>query len=170
MGGFELRTSSGVSIFARYVLWAGGEFQYPKRPSKLHGAELGVHSSTVRSWRNHTHTVTADRKSMLVIGGYESGIDAAVNLAEQGVENVSVFDKGAPWSNREGDPSEILSPRTIERLETTIAAAAEPNAVVGKIHLVQQHAAGIVDTTSSAETDLESDEADGQPRARFELT
>lgn len=168
--GFELETASGVSIFARYVLWAGGEFQYPKRPSKLQGAELGVHSSTIGSWRNHTHTVTADRKSMLVIGGYESGIDAAVNLAEQGVENVFVFDQGAPWANREGDPSEVLSPRTIERLETTIAAAAEPHAILGKIHLVQQHAARIVDTTSRAATELDGDETADQPDARFELT
>ena len=166
--GFELETASGVSIFARYVLWAGGEFQYPKRPSKLQGAELGVHSSTVGSWHNHTHTVTADRQAMIVVGGYESGIDAAVNLAEQGVQNVFVFDKGAPWANREGDPSEILSPRTIERLETTISAAAEPNAAVGKIHLVQQHAASIVDTRMEAGHD--NDEAQDEPRARFELT
>ena len=166
--GFKLETASGVSIFARYVLWAGGEFQYPKRPSKLQGAEFGVHSSTVGSWWNHTHTVTADRQSMLVIGGYESGIDAAVNLAEQGVQNVFVFDKGAPWANREGDPSEILSPRTIERLEMTIAAAARPNAVVGRIHLVQHHAASIVDTAAAGGYD--DDEPGAQPAARFELT
>jgi putative flavoprotein involved in K+ transport len=166
--GFKLETASGVSIFARYVLWAGGEFQYPKRPSKLQGAEFGVHSSTVGSWWNHTHTVTADRQSMLVIGGYESGIDAAVNLAEQGVQNVFVFDKGAPWANREGDPSEILSPRTIERLEMTIAAAAKPNAAVGRIHLVQHHAASIVDTAAAAGHD--DDEPEAPPAARFELT
>ena len=36
--GFELRTEGGATIFARFVVWAGGEYQYPKRPS-FPGAE-----------------------------------------------------------------------------------------------------------------------------------
>lgn len=169
--GFALQTSSGVSLFARYVLWAGGEFQYPKKPAKLRGAEFGMHSSTVSSWKNYTHTVTADRETMLVIGGYESGIDAAINLVEQGVRNVFVFDNGAPWANREGEPSEILAPRTIERLENAIAIAttAEPNAkALGKIHLVQQHAVSIDDTGTTV--DDGSDQTDDMMSARFQLT
>merc|ERR1712166_398069 len=165
--GFELETSGGSTLFARYVLWAGGEFQFPKVPAGLEGAELGMHSSTVSSWANYTHTVSADRDTMLVVGGYESGIDAAVNLAEQGVQNVFVFDKGAPWNNREGDPSEILAPRTIERLENALAAAAKPNTVVGKIHLVQQHATSIVDTSAG---DDDEDDEQGSDVRRFQLT
>ena len=46
--GFELRTASGVSVFARFVVWAGGEYQYPKRPT-FPGAELGLHNSEVPS-------------------------------------------------------------------------------------------------------------------------
>ena len=58
---------------------------------------------------------------MVVVGGYESGVDAAVNLVEAGVESVFVFDKHAHWKAREGDPSEILSPRTFERLDRVMA-------------------------------------------------
>jgi putative flavoprotein involved in K+ transport len=36
---------------ARYVVWAAGEFQYPRESSgNLAGAELCVHNSRVRSW------------------------------------------------------------------------------------------------------------------------
>ena len=83
---------------------------------------------------------------MVVVGGYESGVDAAVNLVEAGdklyhqpcmtviwrtittsfvrapgVESVFVFDKHAHWKAREGDPSEILSPRTFGRLDRVMA-------------------------------------------------
>ena len=166
--GFELQMAGGARLFARFVLWAGGEFQHPKRPP-IPGAELGVHSSTVSSWANITSTTEADRDRMLVVGGYESGIDAAVNLAEQGVQNVFVFDKGAPWSQREGDPSEILAPRTIERLDRMLAAAeadaSRGKAATGRIHLVQQHVERIADMPTAAEADDEQS-ADG----RFQLT
>lgn len=169
--GFKLQTAKGQSIFARYVLWAGGEFQFPNRPEKLQGSELGIHASTIGSWKDYTHKVgpnSADLKTMLVVGGYESGIDAAVNLAEQGVQHVYVFDKGAPWANREGDPSEILSPRTIERLEYTISAAEEPNSKVGQIHLVQQHATSIA--RNRATLDNGDDDVDGVASSSFDIT
>merc|ERR1711990_307398 len=66
--GFELQMAGGARLFARYVLWAGGEFQHPKRPP-IPGASLGVHSSTVSSWANITSTTEADRDRMLVVGG-----------------------------------------------------------------------------------------------------
>ena len=35
----------------RYVVWAAGEFQYPREsPEALPGAELCMHNSRVRSW------------------------------------------------------------------------------------------------------------------------
>jgi hypothetical protein len=51
---------------------------------------------------------------VVVIGGYESGIDAA--LADRGQE-VLVVDEEGPWQFRGPDPSEVLSPYTSQRLQ-----------------------------------------------------
>jgi putative flavoprotein involved in K+ transport len=151
--GFNVRTASGSTVFARFVVWAGGEYQYPKRPT-FPGAELGIHNSEVHSWSNLTSSVNSDRESMVVVGGYESGIDAAVNLVENGVQNVFVFDKSAYWAAREGDPSEILSPRTFGRLDRVMTAKN-----MGQIHFVKQRVAKVVDTFASSG---DEDEAEGE--------
>ena len=53
-----------------------------------------------------------------MIGGYESGIDAAIGLAQQG-KNVTVLDRGAPWLHGDKDPSRSLSPYTQQRLDAS---------------------------------------------------
>ena len=77
-GGQEGATESATeTLSARYVVWAAGEFQYPDQdPDELPGAELCVHNSRVESWAR----LPGD--DFVVIGGYESGADAAVNLAK----------------------------------------------------------------------------------------
>ncbi|BCX03083.1 MAG: monooxygenase [Candidatus Roseilinea sp.] len=105
--GFALNTSIGP-IHARYVIWAAGEFQYP-RLNSFSGASLCLHSSLVRSWQ------TLPGEAHVVIGGYESGIDAAVQLSDWG-KRVRVFDGCAPWDLNESDPSISLSPYTYQRL------------------------------------------------------
>ncbi|WP_137291435.1 NAD(P)/FAD-dependent oxidoreductase [Natronorubrum halophilum] len=57
---------------------------------------------------------------VVVIGGAESGIDAALGLAEAGL-SVTVLDTDGTWQYRSPDPSEVLSPRTNERLEAALA-------------------------------------------------
>jgi putative flavoprotein involved in K+ transport len=109
-GGFELETSSG-RMKAQTIIWAAGEFQYPKRASFL-GAEHCVHNSRVRSWRR----LAGDE--FVVIGGYESGIDAAVHLANAG-KRVRVLERNSVWSSDASDPSITLSPFTWERLMET---------------------------------------------------
>ena len=47
--GFTIETLDGA-ITARFVIWAAGEFQYPKRDG-FPGAELCVHNATITSWR-----------------------------------------------------------------------------------------------------------------------
>ncbi|OWR30013.1 hypothetical protein CDO73_13135 [Saccharibacillus sp. O23] len=47
-GGFELDTDQGV-LRSRYVIWAAGEFQYPRTDS-FPGAEYTVHNSQVQKW------------------------------------------------------------------------------------------------------------------------
>ncbi|SDR36615.1 NAD(P)/FAD-dependent oxidoreductase [Natronobacterium texcoconense] len=111
--GFVLETSEG-SIHSEYVVWATGQFGSP-RTDVFPGADSCLHTSDVRSWTDHASA--SDEDEFLIVGGYESGIDAAVALVEAGCR-VRVLDRGEPWATRGPDPSEVLSPYTLERLES----------------------------------------------------
>lgn len=118
-GGFQLHTASGV-IESRFVVWAAGEFQYPS----LHpfpGAEHCLHTSTLPAWR---HVAGRER---IIIGGYESGIDAAIHLSNQG-KQAYVLDRLGIWDYHSSDPSRVLSPYTQQRLAEALPAR--------RIHLI----------------------------------
>ncbi len=105
--GFSLETNGGA-YSARFVVWAAGEFQYPHKGG-FTGAEHCVHNTKVDSWRSWKG------ESIAVIGGYESGIDAAWHLSRAG-KSVVVIDPAGPWKKRgESDPSLVLSPYTMAR-------------------------------------------------------
>ncbi|MBM7095255.1 MULTISPECIES: NAD(P)/FAD-dependent oxidoreductase [Alteribacter] len=108
---FFVETSSGV-FQSEFVVWAGGEYQYPER-HPFPGAGHCVHSSDVGSW------TSVQEGHHYIIGGYESGIDAAYHLVLSGKE-VTVLAKGEPWNNDDPDPSVSLSPFTSERLDEVI--------------------------------------------------
>ncbi len=106
-GGFTIETSDGT-YSARFIVWAAGEFQYPRKTG-FTGAALCIHNSQVSSWR----TMKGD--SIAIIGGYESGIDAAWHLSRAG-KSVVVIDPNGPWEKTdESDPSLVLSPYTMAR-------------------------------------------------------
>ena len=107
--GFTLDTSRGT-LTADFVIWACGHFGAPT-DADLPGAELGRHYGGINSWDD------IDEDEVYVIGGYESGIDAAIGLAQKG-KDVFVLDRGAPWLDGDKDPSRSLSPYTQQRLET----------------------------------------------------
>ncbi len=107
LDGFEVVASERV-YESNFVIWAAGEFSLPRVPD-IPGAELGVHTSLVRSWQ------TLPGRDFTVVGGYESGIDAAYHLIKKG-GRVRVLAAGEPWSCESSDPSEALSPSTKERL------------------------------------------------------
>ncbi len=109
--GFLVHTNRGP-LRSRFLVWAVGEFSFPKYP--VLGSRLGLHYGQVRRWAR----LEGDRWA--VIGGYESGIDAAYHLALAG-KRVTVFDPRAPWEVQEGEPSFELSPFTRERLEVALA-------------------------------------------------
>jgi thioredoxin reductase len=96
---------------SRFVIWAAGEFQYP-RVSPFPGAEYCVAYNEVGSWRVQGRKYGDEA---LVIGGYESGIDAAVNLGKPG-RVVRVLDTQDRWGITHVDPSVSLSPYTRQRL------------------------------------------------------
>lgn len=108
---FHIKANTGERR-ARFVIWAGGEFQYPKL-KPFAGAELCLHNSLIETW------ATVKGKEFVVIGGYESGIDAAINLAKLG-KTVRVLDGKGKWTYDDADPSIALSPYTKGRLRTAL--------------------------------------------------
>ncbi|MCS6924839.1 MAG: NAD(P)-binding domain-containing protein [Candidatus Binatia bacterium] len=97
-----------MAIRSRFVVWAAGEFQYP-HTGGFPGAELCLHSSRVHSWRR------LPGEEFVVIGGYESGLDAAITLCGFG-KRARVLDTRAIWQHEHSDPSLTVSPYTYERL------------------------------------------------------
>lgn len=105
---FRLQTTQGT-MCARFVVWAAGEFSTP-REHLFPGAELCMHNSRIEAYG------ALQGDEFVVVGGYESGIDAAVHLAGHG-KRVRVFDSHAIRCALGFDPSVTLSPYTRERLE-----------------------------------------------------
>ncbi|WP_440766138.1 NAD(P)/FAD-dependent oxidoreductase [Natronorubrum sp. DTA7] len=149
--GFTLETSEGL-VSARYVVWAAGQYQYPSSgsiPGASHAVHVSTidswaayaerRSTGADSARLDSNAETgSDRPSspvaadgagvatpaaddVAIVGGAESGIDAALGLADTGL-SVTVLDDDGPWQYRSPDPSEVLSPRTMERLEAALEA------------------------------------------------
>lgn len=110
-GGYLIKTER-VDYRASIVIWAGGEFSHPKSGT-FPGAEYCAHSSIFSTWKDF------QGEDALIIGGYESGIDAACHLVQLG-KRVVVLSSGEPWNANDPDPSEVLSPITRERLVQTM--------------------------------------------------
>ncbi|MGE9297169.1 MAG: NAD(P)/FAD-dependent oxidoreductase [Puniceicoccales bacterium] len=110
-GGYSVQSNKKTHR-TQIVIWAAGEFAQPKAGT-YPGAEHCTHSSDIRTWSDFTG------KEALIIGGYESGIDAACHLVQLGKRAV-VVSSGEPWNVDNPDPSEVLSPYTRERLQTTM--------------------------------------------------
>ncbi|OUV14343.1 MAG: hypothetical protein CBC46_06115 [Verrucomicrobiaceae bacterium TMED86] len=104
---FCVETSQGP-IYADHVVWAVGQFFHP-RDREFPGAHHALHSSKVEDWAE------LEGDAFTVIGGYESGIDAALNLVQNG-KSVRLISRGEPWASNHPDPSRSLSPRTFDRL------------------------------------------------------
>ncbi|MEO0569581.1 MAG: NAD(P)/FAD-dependent oxidoreductase [Pseudomonadota bacterium] len=102
-----LHTNRG-EIKANFVIWACGQFGKPS-DGGLPGAQHARHYASVETWRD----IPGDEA--FVIGGYESGIDAAIGLTRAG-KSVTVFDIDSPWDDSDKDPSRALSPFTHQRL------------------------------------------------------
>jgi len=104
---FIIKTENEV-LYAKNVIWSAGEYQYPSTGG-FNGCELCRHTSTVDSYSE------LEGDDFLIIGGYESGIDAAYHLAKNG-KNVRVFDMEGPWESESSDPSVALSTYSFERM------------------------------------------------------
>ncbi len=107
---FKIETSK-ESFKAEFVVWAGGEYSNPRKDF-LQGSEHCVHNSQPSSWKEFSQD---KKETFIVIGGYESGVDAAIELSKLG-HKVIVIDESSPWENNNPDPSRSLAPRTSQRL------------------------------------------------------
>ncbi|EJK63465.1 hypothetical protein THAOC_15871, partial [Thalassiosira oceanica] len=108
----EPREGLANVVRARYIVWAAGEFQHPKKDEKdtgIAGSQHCTHNSEVRSWSE----LPGD--DYVVIGGFESGVDACVNLARAG-KKVRVLASTPCWAVQTSDPSSELAPYTASRL------------------------------------------------------
>ncbi len=93
---------------AKNVIWATGEFQYP-RLNGFEGSEHCLHTSKIRNYGD------LDGNDFVVVGGYESGVDAAYNLARQN-KKVRLLDRDCPWESISSDPSVALSTYSLQRM------------------------------------------------------
>lgn len=105
---FILQTEKG-QLSTSYLIWATGEYQFPDL-TPFPGAQWCRHYAQITDWENFK---AAD---YTVIGGYESGIDATVNLIRLGY-HVRLLVRKSTWSpESDYDPSLSLSPYSRERL------------------------------------------------------
>ncbi len=111
---FHLLTSRGP-VLARHVVWATGEFHQPDH-TRFAGADLCQHYAEVAAFAE------LDGSERVVIGGFESALDAACHLVAAG-KSARVLAPRAHWElPEEADPSIILTPHTRARIETARAA------------------------------------------------
>ena len=106
---FHIETSAG-RYTARHVIWAAGDFQYPMTKG-FTGSENCRHIATISSYAE------LEGDEFTVIGGYESGVDIAYNLAKRG-KRVQLLDKECPWALGTSDPSVALSTYSYERMRS----------------------------------------------------
>jgi thioredoxin reductase len=110
---FRIQTSQG-DWWARFVIWAAGEYQYP-RLRVFDGSDLCLPNCLVRTYKE------IPGQEIVIIGGYESGIDAAIHLVRSG-KTVHVIERSKVWQADGQDPSTALSPYTLDRLREVMVS------------------------------------------------
>lgn len=96
----------------KMIIWAAGEYQYPKKKS-FEGDDLCSHYSEVSSFSE------VKGQETVVIGAYESGFDAAVHLVNKG-KKVTLIDDSEYLDLVKSDSSYSLSPYTRDRVRDVL--------------------------------------------------
>lgn len=123
--GLLLHTNQGT-LAARFVIWAAGQFQYPKL-GEIEGSQHGIHASQIRLWSEFPG------EDATIVGGFESGIDAAIGLATAG-KKVTVLARKAIWDvERKCGPE--LSPLTAQRLHAALTIQKQPIKLIGDVDI-----------------------------------
>jgi thioredoxin reductase len=100
----------------KYLVWGAGEFFYPRK-NIIKGEELAINYADIKSFSDLNINDTEDR--VIIIGGYEAGMDSAVNLAKRNIKTL-VLDKTDRLSLEIDDPSKSLSPYTIDKAKDCV--------------------------------------------------
>ncbi len=108
---FTLETNHG-EFKSTYLIWAAGEYQYPNL-NGFKGSDLCQHYSEIDSFSE----LKGDQR--IVIGSYESGFDAAVNLIHE-EKKVTLLDDDNYLDLINSDSSYSLSPFTRDRVDQVI--------------------------------------------------
>ena len=108
---FIINTSKG-DYRSSIVIWAAGEYQYPGT-NYFEGEHLCSHYSEVSAFSD------IQGKERVVIGAYESGFDAAVNLVKYG-KKVTLIDDFQYLELINSDSSYSLSPFTRDRIKQDV--------------------------------------------------
>ena len=95
-----------------FVIWAAGEYQYPRKDVFI-GESLCTHYSKISSFS------ALDGDEYVVIGAYESGFDAMLNLIRNR-KSVTLLDNDNYLDLINSDSSYSLSPFTRDRIEYVI--------------------------------------------------
>ncbi|NGM68459.1 NAD(P)-binding domain-containing protein [Natronolimnobius sp. AArcel1] len=114
---------AGVDSWESYAtahdLEADVDLESDVAPVETLAAGDGTGDATPQAAADGAGTMAPVQDDVIVIGGAESGVDAALSLAEADC-SVTVLDDAGTWQFRSPDPSEVLSPRTNERLEAAL--------------------------------------------------
>ncbi len=100
---FIINTNLG-KVKSKNIIMAVGEYSFPSKYF-----ENAIHTSSIKSYKK------LKGEDFAIIGGYESGADAAIHLVDAG-KSVTIFAKENLWNIKSSDPSQILSPFTHDRL------------------------------------------------------
>ena len=122
-----MNTNKGL-YHTTFLIWAAGEYQYPRK-NTFKGAELCTHYSEIKSFE------AIKSKDRIVIGAYESGCDAAINLSRAGTK-VTLLDDANNFEFVDSDSSYSLSPFTRDRLnEEDMIFDYQPDSGVKEVNL-----------------------------------
>lgn len=104
--GWVVATKKG-KLKCNYLVWAAGEFFNPEIKG-IPGAKYCIHSSVIKNPSN------LEGDNFVVIGGYESGVQMAIELIDKG-KKVTLINPIQVNRVDTSDPSQVLSPYTLER-------------------------------------------------------
>lgn len=93
------------TIATKYLIMAVGQYTFPKLTDH---PENIIHYSQVHSWQN------IDSKNQVIVGGNESGVDAAIHLAQLG-HKILMITENTGLRATSADPSIRLAPYTRHR-------------------------------------------------------
>ncbi len=105
---FEIQTQNQTHK-TKHLIWAAGEYQY-KKQGNFKGSKHCTHNSEIKSFKE------LKGEEYIIIGGYESGFDAAIHLAKTN-KKVTLLDSHNHIDLVNSDSSYSLSPYTRDQIK-----------------------------------------------------